>query len=284
MNMRFYRPVYGPIGLITLAAALSACGTVPDRNYALDQARTRYVMAQNDPQVLKLAPGELKRAEETLRLAEQSSVNGAPPATVDHLAYMTKQRVTIAQETASSRYAQSITAAAAGERDRTRLGMRTREADQANADARRSEARVERSDARANDLAAQLQELKAKKTDRGLVVTLGDVLFDNASSSLTSASSGDMAKLAAVFRQNPLLKASIEGYTDSVGSANANYALSERRANAVLVALVKLGVPADRLSTQAHGQESPVANNATAAGRQLNRRVEIVFAQDAPAR
>lgn len=284
MNKRSYRPLQGPIGLAAIVVALSACSTVPDRNYALEQARTRYVAAQNDPQVLKLAPGELKRAEETLRLAEQSSANGAPPATVDHLAYMTRQRVTIARETASSRYAQSITAAAAGERDRTRLGMRTREADQANADARRSEARVERSDARADDLAAQLQELKARKTDRGLVVTLGDVLFDNASSSLTSASSGDMAKLANVFRQNPLLKASIEGYTDSVGSANANYALSERRANAVLVALVKLGVPADRLSTQAHGQENPVANNATAAGRQLNRRVEIVFAQDAPAR
>jgi len=273
MNMRSYRPLTGSIGLVALAAALSACGTVPDRNYALDQARTRYVMAQNDPQVLKLAPGELKRAEDTLRLAEQASVNGAPPATVDHLAYMTRQRVTIAQETASSRYAQSITAAAAGERDRTRLGMRTREADQANADARRADARV-------SDLEAQLKDLNARKTERGMVVTLGDVLFDNGQSSLTAAAAGDMAKLADVFKRNPQLKASIEGYTDNVGGENANYALAERRANAVLLALIRNGVPRDRLSMQAHGEESPVANNATAAGRQLNRRVEIVFEQN----
>jgi outer membrane protein OmpA-like peptidoglycan-associated protein len=118
-----------------------------------------------------------------------------------------------------------------------------------------------------------------------MVVTLGDVLFDSGRSSLQPDGSRNMAKLADVFRRNPQSKASIEGYTDSVGSASSNQELSGRRAGAVMAALVSLGVPADHLRMQAHGEDMPVASNDTAAGRQMNRRVEIVFApqSDGPA-
>ena len=88
-----------------------------------------------------------------------------------------------------------------------------------------------------------------------------------------------MVKLADFFKRNPQRTALIEGFTDSTGNANANYDLSGRRANAVLTALVNLGVPAGRLNTRANGADSPTADNSTAAGRQLNRRVEIVIAQ-----
>jgi outer membrane protein OmpA-like peptidoglycan-associated protein len=288
--------------LTTLAAALAACSTIPDRNIALDAARDRYNVAQRDPQVAALAPDELKRAAESLRIAEKARTDGEALGTVNHLAYMTSQRVTIAQDTAASRGAQAVTAGAAAERDRMRLAVRTNEVDvaqqrlalaqgsdarktaelaQADAAAARDRARLERRDARVSDLEMQLADLNAKKTERGIVVTLGDVLFDSGQSRLLAAGQGNMVKLADVFRRNPQRTASIEGYTDSVGPAGANYELSGRRASAVMTALVNLGVPADRLSTKAHGEEMPAASNDTAAGRQMNRRVEIVFTPQA---
>jgi outer membrane protein OmpA-like peptidoglycan-associated protein len=285
---------------VTLAAALSACSSVPERNSALDDARVRLSAAQNDPQVTKLAPDELKYATESLRLADKARNEGEATTTVNHLAYMTAQHVVIAQETASSRAAQAIVAGAAADRDRMRLALRTEEADaakrqltlseesnarksaelaRADAAAERDQARVERRDARVNDLEMQLRDLNAKQTERGLVVTLGDVLFNSGQARLLPGAAHNMARLADVFKSDPQRSASIEGHTDSVGGADANQDLSLRRADAVMTALVSLGVPADRLSTRGYGEDSPAASNDSAAGRQMNRRVEIVFVQ-----
>jgi outer membrane protein OmpA-like peptidoglycan-associated protein len=278
--------------ITTLTAALTACGSMPEANNRLDMARDRYHSAQTEPKVAALAPDELKRAGDTLQTAEQAWSNRAPLATVDHLAYMTLQRVTIAQETAASKDAQAVTAGAAAERDKMRLAVRTNEADRAQqqlavaqqsnarktAELAAADANAARDQARASDLEMQLKELNAQKTDRGMILTLGDVLFDSGQAQLLPGSADNMAKLAAFFKRNPKSTASIEGYTDSVGNANANVELSNRRANAVMTALLTLGVPTDRLSTRAHGEENPTATNATAAGRQMNRRVEIVFA------
>ncbi len=325
---------------VALAAVFTACSSTPNRNPSLEQARAHFTAAQSDPQVAALAGDELQRAGESLGVAEQAWNKHDKPVVVDHLAYMTDQRVTIARETASSRASQAITANAAAERDRMRLAMRTREADfaqqqlalsqqsnavknaelaradanaerdqlrltarsneadaaqqqlalsqqsnaqktnqlaEANANAVLDQARNARSEARADDLAAQLKDLNAKKTDRGMVVTFGDVMFDTGKSQLLRGSRRDMAKLAAFFKRNPERKASIEGYTDSVGTESNNFSLSERRADAVLSALTNLGVSASQLTAHGHGEENPVADNSTSAGRQMNRRVEIVF-------
>ncbi len=285
--------------LTTLALALAACSSTPDRNSALDDARARVVAAQASPQVAGLAPDELGRAAASLRVAEKAWADGGKSVDVDHLAYLTSQRVTIAQNTAASKAAQAVTAGAAAERDQVRLALRTNEADkaqqqlaaaqqsnaqksaalaEAEAAALRDKARVDRRDARVSDLEQQLKELNAKKTERGMVVTLGDVLFNSGEAQLLPDGARNMSKLAEFFKRNPENKASIEGYTDSQGSASANQDLSDRRARAVMSTLVSLGVPADRLSTKGFGEEMPTASNGTAAGRQLNRRVEIVFA------
>jgi outer membrane protein OmpA-like peptidoglycan-associated protein len=281
--------------LATMAAAVAACSALPERNNALEAARAGVNSAQLNPQIITLAPDELKRATESLGLADKAWADGAPTSTVDHLAYMSSQRVVIAQDTASSRASQALTAGAAAERDKLRLEMRTREADAAQrelASAQQSNAQKTselaladatalreqaRSDARVSDLESQMKELNAKRTDRGIVVILGDVLFDSGQSRVRPGGAQSMVKLADFFKANPQRTASIEGYTDNVGSASANYGLSERRAAAVKTALVNLGVPADRLSARAYGAENPAADNATAAGRQMNRRVEIVF-------
>ena len=267
--------------LTALAAALAACSTVPDRNAALDDAHSRFSVAQRDPQVGALAPEELKRATESLRTADEAQKAGRDRATVDHLAYMSNQRLTIAQDTAASKAAQTLTAGAAAERDRLRLAARTNEAAAAQQDASASQRQLARSDARVADLQTQLNALNAKKTERGMVVTLGDVLFDSGKSQLLATSSQDMAQLAEFFKRNPERKASIEGHTDSVGSEESNRLLSDHRAGAVKAALVRMDVPANRLSTQGFGEDSPVATNDTPAGRQMNRRVEIVISPDA---
>lgn len=287
-----------PLSLLTLLV-LGACASVPERNVALDQARSRFDAVQAQPQTAALAADELTQAREALQKAEAARVAGESLSRVDHLAYLAKQRTAIAEETAASRAAQAVTANAAAERDRQRLAMRTREADaaqvkltaaeQANADktaalnqadaaAMADRDRLARRDAQVGDLQAQLRELNAHQTDRGLVVTLGDLLFNSGQSNLQPEGQRSMLKLADFMKRNPQQRAAVEGYTDSVGGTAFNQDLSERRAHAVLDSLVQSGVPAAQLSTQAFGETRPVASNSTASGRQMNRRVEVVFA------
>jgi outer membrane protein OmpA-like peptidoglycan-associated protein len=316
---------------LALAATLAACSSTPAHNPALESARSQLGAAQNNPDVGRLAAPELARAVEALRTADRASVASEPLAAVDHLAYLTTQRVRIAQDTASARSAQETLASAGAERDRLVLAMRTAEADSAQrallastaqteearralqrrsaetdaarrdlataqdaaarksaelaaADAAAAQARERererqlRQDQQVGELEAQLRELNARKTERGMVVTLGDVLFDTGRADLHARSTLDMGRLAEVFKRNPSRQALIEGHTDSIGSADSNVVLSQRRATAVMSALVGLGVQPNQLRTEARGQDSPTASNDTAAGRQMNRRVEIIFA------
>ncbi len=274
------------VTLVTLATFLSACSSTPARNSALEQANEQYQAAQKDPKVLTLAADELRQAAQSLNTAEKAWKDKEKKATVDHLAYLAKQRVVIAQETATSKEAQAITANAAANRDQTRLAVRTNEADTAkrqlaaaDAAAQAEEARSARRETRINDLETQLQELNAVKTDRGIVVTLGDVLFNTGKSQLLPEGKRNMVKLADFFKRNPQVTATIVGYTDSVGAADFNLRLSQQRATSAMMELVYLGVERERLVTHGYGEENPVASNQTADGRKLNRRVEVVFPQ-----
>jgi outer membrane protein OmpA-like peptidoglycan-associated protein len=291
--------------LAALSVVLAACATSPSPSTSLEQARQRVKSAQADSRVIAHAPLELKRAEQALQTAEKTWAAEGSSAIVDHQSYLAGQRVMLAQETAASLSDQAVTASAAAERDRMRLASRTSEADsakrqlteaeranvqksselaaaqalaernQAQADRSQQEARQQQE--RVGNLEALLAELSAKKTERGMVVTLGDVLFESGRSELSAGADRQMLKLADALRGDPAQLASIEGFTDSIGSAAANRELSARRASAVMNALISLGVPAQHLRTASRGEDSPVASNDTAAGRQMNRRVEIVF-------
>lgn len=280
------------------AASLMACSSTPDRNAALDDARGRYAALQATPDVGTHAAQELARAAAAMRLAEAAHAGGEGTTRVDHLAYLARQRVAIAEATTASRAAQAVTAGAAAERDRLRLDLRTAEADAAQrqllasqqgaarsdaeraAAARNAQARLAARDAQVDDLETQLRELNARRTDRGMVVTLGDMLFDTGRSRLQPGGTRSVTQLAEFLTRYPQRRAVIEGHTDSVGSRPANQDLSDRRAQSVLSALVDLGVDADRLRATGFGPDSPVASNASAAGRQMNRRVEVVFANE----
>ena len=123
-----------------------------------------------------------------------------------------------------------------------------------------------------------MAELKAQQTERGMVLTLGDVLFDSGKAELHSGAMPTIDRLAEFMRENPDRKLQVEGYTDSIGSDDLNLGLSQRRADAVRAALVQRGVDGARIATRGFGKAKPVASNDTTAGRQLNRRIEIVIA------
>ena len=132
-------------------------------------------------------------------------------------------------------------------------------------------------DEQAKRLAAQLEEMKAKKTERGIVLTLGDVLFDTGRSDLKPGALRTLEQLTAFLVENPERSVIIEGHTDSVGSAAFNQRLSEERAQSVQNALIERGIAPARLSAVGFGPTRPVVSNDTAAGRQQNRRVEIIL-------
>lgn len=284
---------------IAALATLSACSSVPERNLALDQARAHHASLSSDAAVSAQAAEELRLADTALRRAEAAQAADVDRAEVDHLSYLAHQRLTIAQETATARRAQAVTAGAGAERDRLRLAMRTAEADSAQRDLAAAEmagerktaalatvertamadrARLDSRNARVESLEQALQELSASRTERGMVVTLRDVLFDTGQSQLHAGGGHGIRELAEFMRRHPEVQASIEGHTDDVGSEARNQALSDQRARSVMAALVGLGVSPDRLQSLGFGEARPVGQNASAAGRQMNRRVELVFA------
>jgi outer membrane protein OmpA-like peptidoglycan-associated protein len=289
-----------PLSIMAIAT-LAACSLTPPVGSPLDDARGGYAAAQNNPQVVRLAPAELSQAGDAMNKANDAWSKHEDTALVDQLAYLAKQRVAIAQETARQKSAEMAAAGAGVERDKIRLDARTAEADSAQRNAAASQRQSEASqrsaeasqreseasqrqaqdaEARSRQLEAQLKELDAKKTARGLVVTLGDVLFDTDKAQLRSGGMRGVQKLADVLKQYPQRNVLVEGFTDSTGSNSYNQELSDRRANAVRTALLDKGISADRITNRGYGETFPVASNATAAGRLLNRRVEIVVSDD----
>jgi outer membrane protein OmpA-like peptidoglycan-associated protein len=135
----------------------------------------------------------------------------------------------------------------------------------------------------AAELQQQIDLLQARPTDRGLVLTLGDVLFVSGHAELRSGSSEHLDKLVSFLNRYPDRSAVIEGYTDSVGTEDYNQNLSQRRADAVRSYLITQGVASARLDASGKGWSHPVGDNASAEGRQQNRRVEVVISNPAVA-
>src|SRR5450759_4370845 len=144
-------------------AALAGCSTLPASDSPLAQARNAYNNAQADPQVTTLAAAELKQAGDSLDRANNAANKGESSAVVDHLAYVTKQQVAVAQETATQKAAELAVANASAERDRVRLDARTREADSAQRSAEYSQRQSEASQrsAEASQRSAEISQRQA---------------------------------------------------------------------------------------------------------------------------
>jgi len=283
---------------------LAACSSMPTTTATLDEARADFVAANNNSQVSTNAPLEFRQASEALDRANQAAAKRESLDTIDRLAYVAKQRIATAQEVAKAKSAEAEIVNAGRERDRVQLEARTAEAERAKRDAAAAQAQVataqaQAADAQAQALAAQQQaaqlaerssrleailvELHAQKTERGMVVTIGDVLFATDRAELTANGAATVRKLAEVMAQNPDRTVLVEGFTDSTGTAAHNKDLSERRAASVAQALTGLGVPRERVAMRGYGEAYPVASNDSANNRQLNRRVEIVLSNEGAA-
>ncbi|MDZ3992802.1 OmpA family protein [Pseudomonas sp. Teo4] len=237
--------------LSMLAALISGCGTTPE-NPALLEAREAYTVLQGKPEASRLAALETQEAATALGKAEQASLKSRTGDDVEHLAYLANRRIELAQQTILLRQAQVGLQSIEAQRNLARLEVRTAQL-------------------------KALQALKAKQTERGMVVTFGDVLFDVGRAELRHGSQRNIQQLAQYLKDNPERKVLVEGFTDATGSAAFNQQLSEQRAAAVANALRRQGIAADRVVVAGYGKQYPVASNADAQSRQLNRRVEVII-------
>lgn len=279
------------LGLLALA-----CATAPPPE--LIAARNMVADAKQDPLVEQRASVELYEAEQALERADRAWDLQGDSDEAAHLAYVTERKVERAQLAASAREAVAQAETLAAQRDKVRLELRTQEAERSLSAAERArreaerraqeaeQARAEAEAAKQSALASaereaqlrkEIEELQAKQTDRGIVLTLGDVLFDVDEATLKPGAMQNLYRLVTFLKEHPDRGVLVEGHTDSTGSSEYNLGLSQRRADSVVAFLVENGIAAERLLAQGYGKAYPVATNDTPAGRQRNRRVEVVI-------
>jgi len=276
-----------------VSVILAACVATPQHNDMLEHARVEVSSAQSNPNVAGEARADLVTAVAALNRGDALLKEGKPVMEVDHQAYIAERFALAAQRGADFAVSEKSIADANNRRNRVLLAAREQETVRANdrADTKTLEANAARSDAqmsaeqaaaaqqRAQELESALADLQAKKTDRGLVITLGDVLFATGRADLKSGARRSLEKLSAFLHEYPQRSVQIEGFTDSVGTDDYNQGLSERRAGAVRDALTSMGISSDRIQTRGLGKSSPVADNESATGRQQNRRVEVIISE-----
>ena len=258
------------IGLAVIALAVAGCASTPRHSDQLEEARAQVQALSQAPLAQQAAADDLHAAQGRLQEADAAMQQGKPLPTVDHLAYLALRHAEAGEARVRAASAREEVVRAQEQRNQILLSSREREA----------EARAREAQAAKEQLAQtqqQLADLKAKQTERGAVVTLGDVLFDTGSANLKPGADLSLDRLAGYLKAHPQTKILIEGHTDSRGSEEYNEGLSERRAQSVAKALLARGVAPDAVNAIGRGESFPVATNDTAAGRQQNRRVEIVF-------
>lgn len=249
------------------ALLLSGCASsLRSSDQSLEAAQAAYQQVKEDADVLRSAPKDLIRAGESLAKAERLSSYWGSADDVVHYAYLSQQYSAIAGQKSNLNLNQER--AAKLELDRQRLQLALREAKLLSIQDQNSW------------LEEQMISLATAQSERGLVMTLGDVLFDAGQSELNVSANRTVLKLVQFLQLNPRRVVRIEGYTDSRGDAQENLELSRTRAQALADALIDLGVDAKRIEVQGHGESFPVTENASAKGRAQNRRVEIVFSDE----
>jgi outer membrane protein OmpA-like peptidoglycan-associated protein len=271
--------------------ALAGCETAPETSTVLQEARAAVTQAESDPNVSQYAATELDRARKLLTNAEgRAKEKGAKDPVTAHYAYLATQMAHIAGQRAQEQVA--IARVKSGEAERQRILLTAREteaqraqaaAQQARAEAANAQAQVAQATSEAQRLAAELENMQAQQTQRGIVLTLDDVLFDTGRAELKPSATRSIDQIAAFLNENPERRVQVEGFTDDRGADSYNLELSQRRADAVATAIMQRGIDAQRVRALGYGEEYPVASNDNPGSRQMNRRVEIIVSNDAQA-
>jgi outer membrane protein OmpA-like peptidoglycan-associated protein len=245
-----------------IVAVLVGCASTPKTIDELETARAVVPQVEASPRA-GVAATYIADARKSLDTANRLAEKGGKLEDIKFHAAVAAKNAEIANEKILTAQARDEIEKGTSERQAVLVQSRERE--------------TQAAQARAQALEQELANMKAKKTDRGMVLTLGDVLFDTGKSTLKAGAYSTIERLATVLKEDSNRKVTIEGHTDSVGSDELNQQLSEARANAVRTALVERGVSDSQITALGKGESFPVASNDNAAGRQQNRRVELVF-------
>lgn len=259
-----------------LALLLSACASAPEAIEELVAARSAVSQLEASPRA-GVAATNISEARQALNRANQLADSGGSVRDIKYQASIANKNAQIATERILTAHAKEEIDRAGVERQAVLLEARERQAQHAAERARASTQRAESLNQRAQSLEQELAELKAKKTDRGMVVTLGDVLFATDEATLKPGAYATLDRVGDLLKESGDRRVLIEGHTDNVGSAEYNQELSARRAAAVQGALLDRGVPSKQIMTLGRGESMPLASNDSIGGRQQNRRVEMVF-------
>jgi outer membrane protein OmpA-like peptidoglycan-associated protein len=294
-----------------VAAALGAlaigCAS-PTGVARVEQVRRQYQAAVADERIPKHASVPLYEARGAVERLEKASKEGVDEEEVDHLAYLAEKRIEISRKAADTGIARAEVERLGKTRDELRIQNAQQQADEAGLQALEAredavnahmaardaeqaaaaaEGQLDAAQDRARSLANEIDELTTKTDDRGLVLMLDSVLFATGSATLKPGAERVLGRVADLLNEYPDRSVVVEGHTDSQGSESYNLMLSRSRAEAVADTLRMNGVAANRVETRGLGEGAPVAPNENAAGRQQNRRVEIILrtpAGGAPAR
>ena len=247
----------------TALLVLSACGGTPKKIDALESARASYSSASAKELVVKHAASELDDARIAIEKADRIHKDDGKRGHSEHYAYVASQKVKIAELIAQRKEDDAKLSSMNLERQKVQLDARSRQVDKA----REETLAMQR----------QLEEMQAQVTERGIVATLGDVLFDIGEATLKATSAQNMDRIASFMDNYPERSAIVEGHTDNMGDDDFNLDLARERAFSVRTALVSRGIDNARITMKSRGEASPIADNNTAAGRQKNRRVEVIF-------
>ncbi|WP_233080598.1 OmpA family protein [Rheinheimera soli] len=273
--------------LVAGVMTLSACSSKVEKPEGSYEVRQKLTALQADPNLANRAVLPLQQATTAVLAAEQPTKD---KALAMYRVKLADKKVEIAKAVAQTSYLDEQYKTLGAQQADARLDSRTQEADAARYDAKlarqdatAAEAESELARQQALELQQQIAELNAKETERGWVVTLGDVLFDTGRAELKEGSLNNLSKLAAFLNRYEDRTVQIEGHTDSIGSSDSNQGLSERRANSVRRYLEAQGIASNRLTARGLGEHAPVTDNESAASRQQNRRVEVIIANTATA-
>lgn len=229
--------------------------------------------AQEERTAQAQAEAEKRQAE-----AQAAQAQAEAEAQQRQAADQARQQAELAQQQAAQQAQQAVLQAQQADQARQQAELAQQQAEQAQqqAEQARQQAENEKERMRARMLQQLNQVLETRDTARGLIVSMPDVLFDTAKADLKSGARERLAKVAGILIAYPDIRVEIDGYTDSTGSLEFNEKLSQERAAAVQTYLVSQGVNSATITTQGFGPNDPIASNDTAAGRQQNRRVELV--------
>lgn len=238
--------------LLLGSAGLYGCASSQSSGQALQSASDDFQKVKEDTNVLRSAPRDVIRAGELLARAERLSGYVGSGEDVAHYAYLSSRYSEIAREHSNLMLNQERLAKMELDRQRLQLALR--------------EAKLASAQQQGKWLEDQINSLATQQADRGLVMTLGDMLFDTGNAELKSSANRTVLKVVQFLQLHPRRVVRIEGYTDSTGDKQENLELSKDRAQAVADVLVDLGINEKRIEVQGYGDEFPVDVNATERG------------------